>query len=134
MNNRAWAGVSCLPVLVVLSGFGYARLAQAATLNVPADYATIQAAVNAAAQGDEIKIAAGLYTQQVVVLNKNLSFTGEPGTIIKAWPGMVHSVYSSWNELFEFESANVTVTGIDFEGDHLGDALADPTGAVIGLF
>ena len=35
--------------------------ADAATLNVPADYATIQAAVNAAAAGDTIQVQSGTY-------------------------------------------------------------------------
>ena len=34
----------------------------AATINVPADYTTIQAAVNAASHGDEIVVAPGVYT------------------------------------------------------------------------
>jgi len=39
----------------------------AATLRVPADYATIQAAVNASANGDTIQIAAGTYAEDVEV-------------------------------------------------------------------
>ncbi len=50
--------------------------ARAATINVPADYATIQAAVNAAAPGDTILIAPGVYQEQVVITTDNLTLAG----------------------------------------------------------
>ena len=49
--------------------------ADAATLNVPADYATIQAAVNAAAAGDTILVQSGTYYENVNV-NKQLTLQG----------------------------------------------------------
>ena len=42
---------------LVLAGTSFA-----ATINVPADYTTIQAAVDAASNGDEILVAPGIYT------------------------------------------------------------------------
>lgn len=41
--------------------------AHAATLNVPGDYATIQAALQAASNGDTITVAAGTYNESLVV-------------------------------------------------------------------
>ena len=60
----------------------------AADLNVPADYPTIQAAVDAAENGDRIQIAAGVYTGQVLISNKRLTLTGSAGTVLRAVPGM----------------------------------------------
>src|SRR5215467_7717715 len=61
--------------------------AGAAVLNVPAQYPTIQAAVDAAAAGDEIQIAPGVYTEQSIVDRKNLTLTGRPGTVLRAFAG-----------------------------------------------
>ena len=49
--------------------------AGAATLNVPGDYATIQAAINAAAAGDTILVQSGTYNENVDV-NKQLTLQG----------------------------------------------------------
>ncbi|MCU0454646.1 MAG: hypothetical protein MUE68_13410 [Bacteroidetes bacterium] len=53
------------------------------TRNVPGTYGTIQAAVNAAVDGDIIAIAAGMYNESVSV-SKALTFNGagEGSTII----------------------------------------------------
>ena len=63
-------------------------LDRAAVLDVPAQYTTIQAAVNAAAAGDEIQIAPGVYTEQAIIDRKNLTLTGRPGTVLRAFAGM----------------------------------------------
>ena len=60
----------------------------AADLRVPADYPTIQAAVDAAASGDTIRIAPGVYVEQTRVTNKSLTLVGQPGTILRAFAGM----------------------------------------------
>src|SRR2546423_658608 len=102
---------------VLILGLADTSFATAANLNVPANYSTIQAAINAAVSGDEIQIAAGVYHEQIVVARKNLTITGEPGSIIQAWDGMVHSSNFQWYILFEFFSSDVTVRNIDFEGN-----------------
>lgn len=52
------------------------------TINVPADYSTIQAAVNAAISGDTIAVKAGTYNENIVI-NKNIKLIGEfPASII----------------------------------------------------
>ena len=49
-------------------------VARAAVLNVPANYATIQAAINAATAGDEVVIATGTYPE-------NINFNGKAITV-----------------------------------------------------
>ena len=64
----------------------WSSLNYSATINVPVDYSTIQAAINAAVDGDIIQIAAGTYTEALSV-GKSLTFIGSgpassPTTII----------------------------------------------------
>lgn len=66
-------------VIVVAATF--AGAAAAAVLHVPADYATIQAAIVVAASGDEVVLANGTYTG---VGNINLDFLGKSITLRSA--------------------------------------------------
>jgi len=49
----------------------------AADLHVPADYPTIQSAVDAASSGDTIHVAPGVYVEQVTVAEKDLTLIGK---------------------------------------------------------
>jgi len=72
-----------LPALAVFLALLLPSLAHAATLNVPAQYATIQAAVNAAASGDTVLVAAGTYSgagnRDIDFGGKNLTVTSSAG-------------------------------------------------------
>src|SRR2546422_7749486 len=73
---------------IALLGLALTRPASAATINViPGD--SIQGAVDAAASGDTIHIAAGVYQEQVVVVDKDLNLVGEVGAILKAPLAMI---------------------------------------------
>jgi hypothetical protein len=48
-------------------------------LAVPRDHASVQAAVNAAADGDAVRIAPGRYRERVVISGKSVSLRGERG-------------------------------------------------------
>lgn len=90
VSTRSRVGLSVSFGLVFLfSSAGFpavtAGASVVATRKVPADYPTIQMAVNAASPGDTIAVAAGTFTEQVTIA-KNLTLTGAGGgsTTIKA--------------------------------------------------
>ena len=56
-------------------------------LRIPSDYITIQEGINAASNGDTVLVAAGTYTERVLIDGKNISLISENGrdsTIIDA--------------------------------------------------
>ena len=63
-------------LIVAIAFFVHVEVASAATINVPADQPTIQAAVNAAVNGDIINVSAGTYDEQVVIDAKNVTLQG----------------------------------------------------------
>ncbi len=54
-------------------------IANAATINVPADQPTIQAGINAASNGDTVLVAAGTYTENINFLGKAITVTSSAG-------------------------------------------------------
>jgi Right handed beta helix region len=109
-------------VAILFLGLTAAAFATAADLNVPADYPTIQAAVDAANTNDTIHITPGVYTGQVVVVRKKLTLAGAPGVVMRATPGMPASLqpYDFYTvPLLGVALSEVTIQGIAFEGEHL---------------
>lgn len=72
-------------LVVIASPAGPAHAVTHRVLVVPRDFATIQAAVDAAAPGDTVNVGPGTFTEQVVI-NKDLGVhgAGAAATVIKA--------------------------------------------------
>jgi len=122
----------------------WSTLAAATVHEVPADFATIQAAVDAAANGDTVMVAAGIYEEQVVVTTSLALLGAGPGlTTVQAPPAMSHGVGShDYRAVISVEEPAVAVTMAGFTVDglkrhpeagifagilfyHLGGVLAD---------
>ena len=72
----------------LLASLAVGAVARAADRHVPSQYPTIQAAVNAANDGDTIRIAPGIYNERVLMEGRAVALRGEVGkaaqTIINA--------------------------------------------------
>ena len=79
------------------------------TINVPADHATIQAAIDAASDGDTINIAAGTYNEALTITRKALVLNGagSAATIINGGAGHGIMIESSPGVVIE----NLAVQG-----------------------
>ncbi len=78
-----WSALLLAPVLALgCSGSAETELGalrQAAIINVPTDYASLQAAVDAAVDGDTIQVAPGNYTEEVTIADKSVAIVGDAG-------------------------------------------------------
>ena len=91
-------------LLLITSYFSRIRPAFSGTILVPTEYGTIQAAVDSAAPGDTIQVAAGTYYEHVAV-NKSLTIVGEdPETTIV--DGTANGT------VFNLEGSNIHIYGI----------------------
>lgn len=69
-------GISCFIICLLLS----LGTASAATIHVPDDHATIQAAINTSANGDIIVVRAGTYFENIDFLGKAVTVMSEEGS------------------------------------------------------
>ncbi len=81
----------------------------AATINVPGDHETIQAAINAASPGDTIQVAAGTYTENVTV-NKTVGLVGAAGAVLQG----------SGGNGFLIQAPNISIQGFEIKGYAIG--------------
>ena len=68
MRSTEQVGLAIAAVSAAALGFA----AQAATLGVPGDYPTIQAAIDAAVAGDEVLVEPGIYSETIDFLGKDI--------------------------------------------------------------
>ncbi len=110
---------SFISTAILVAVFAYAGFASAATINVPADHLTIQAAVDAAVDTDVIEIADGTYVEQVVV-TKSITLNGTNGSanVIVQAPGVMADPFGYGANIITVkgsgvaaEIAGLTITG-----------------------
>ncbi len=101
------------PLLAIAASLMLCGVAQAETINVPADYPTIQGAINASSDGDVIQIAAGQHVADMVdTLGKQLHLIGVgEETVLNSNGGRVLYIHTSEGPETRFES--MTITGMD---------------------
>ena len=78
MNDNKFIYKWCFLVISVISLVLFSSLSFGATINVPTDYSTIHAAIDAASDGDTVMVADGTYTGEG---NKDLDFKGKAITV-----------------------------------------------------
>src|SRR5688572_16668756 len=73
--------------------------ARGAVIHVPADQPTIQAAIVAASNGDEIEVAPGTYNEAINFLGKaiNLHSSGGAAVTILDGTGLTSSIITCWS-------------------------------------
>ena len=102
--------VCCRRSYVSLLGLLATHAASAATLLVPTNFATIQDAITAAAPGDTVLVAPGLYSEQLDLLGKSLTIQSAgnaSNTTINSSAGPIVRVVNS---------ANATLRGFTITG------------------
>jgi hypothetical protein len=131
-------------LLVSLGLVTAAPVAAATTIHVPADYATIQAAIDAAGSGDTIVVAAGEYDAFQVQGKSNLNIIGAAGATVTTANFFAVDIGPILGNIGVMAgvnaSENIDIEGISFDGSELseeenvcGIAYVDSTGRLADL-
>jgi len=106
----------------------FSLLASAKTINVPADFSTIQAALNAAVDGDTIAVAAGSYFESLSV-SKSVSIegAGKDTTTIDGSAGRTRQIPT----VLIKNTKNVTFKGFTVQGGRRGIQVEQATSIVV---
>lgn len=84
-------------------------------------YTTIQAAINAAVDGDTIQVAAGTYEETVDIIDKDLTLIGQPGAIIKSPVEIPARTGTSWKAIVFVHHSDATIDGFTIDGAGRGN-------------
>jgi formylglycine-generating enzyme required for sulfatase activity/pectin methylesterase-like acyl-CoA thioesterase len=112
MRQEVFAGIG-IAVCILL----FTASANAATISVPADYSTIQAAINAATGGDEIVVSPGVYYEQLASLSSNITLRSldplDPETVAAtivdaSYVGSVLTLTGTETEAFVIDGLTLT--------------------------
>ena len=95
------------------------------------DFTSLQAAVDAAAPGDEILVKPGVYRERVVVHRDGLRITGEDGAVLTG-SGCAKDQYPDGTEKGTFLSATLLVLGDDVTVENLTVRNDAGDGRVVG--
>ena len=130
-------------VMVVSLGLATAVPVLAGTIiHVPADYDTIQEAIDAALDGDTIMVAAGEYDAFVVQGKGNINIISTEGATVTTavWVLNLAGMMDVWVMAAVNSSENVNIEGINFDGTGVsedgwicGIAYCDSTGRIADL-
>jgi len=103
------------------------------TINVPADYATIQEAINNASAGDTINVAAGTYNEHILIDKSNLNLIGEDKetTIVNARQNSSWSVAKAGILIGQYPLTG-GVSGVTVRGFTIRDAALQEDGTPYG--
>lgn len=107
-------------VFVVATLISFASLVSAKTINVPGDFSTIQAALNAASEGDTIAVAAGSYFESLTVTKSvSLEGAGKESTVLDGSAGRSRQLPT----VLIRGSKSVTIKGFAIQGGRRGIAV-----------
>ena len=112
-TSRAPAGKVLLSSILPLFFLLFTSAAHAATLNVPADHATIQAAINASSNGDTILVAPGTYIEALNLNGKSIELIGTGGADVTFVDG--NNTLGVLLRASNGENSSTLVTGFTFQ-------------------
>ena len=131
MNKRMVHRVVLSVVAILLIFASTTSAVQAASVCVhPAGagqcYESIQAAVDAASEGDEIVIRPGKSVEQVTIIDKDLTLIGREGAVVQAFPGMEATLSEAiegypGHPIIGVANAEVTIRGLIIDGANLAE-------------
>ena len=128
MDRQIFRRAVLLGAAILLVVASTASVAQAASLCVNPKgsggcYSSIQAAVDAASDGDQIVVRAGRYVEQVAIIDKDITLVGREGAVVQAFPGMVEILFDATGipnrPIIGVANAEVTIRGLTIDGMNL---------------